>query len=35
MEREMRCDASREACDALFLEFQASDEEIRRQIKGR
>ncbi len=34
MERNMRCDASREACDALFLEFEAHDEQIRKQIKG-
>lgn len=33
MSREMRCDASREACDALFQEFQANDEKIRRQIR--
>lgn len=35
MSREMRCDASREACDALFREFEASDAKIREQIKGR
>jgi hypothetical protein len=35
MQREMRCDASREACDALFQEFEAHDAEIRRQVKGR
>jgi len=34
MSREMRCDASREACDALFEEFQANDAKIRAQIKG-
>ena len=34
MERNMRCDASREACDALFLEFEAHDEQLRKQIKG-
>jgi hypothetical protein len=34
MSREMRCDASREACDALFQEFRANDEKIREQIKG-
>jgi hypothetical protein len=33
--REMRCDASREACDALFQEFEANDAKIREQIKGR
>ncbi len=35
MQREMRCDATREACDALFQEFEANDAEIRKQIKGR
>ena len=35
MSREMRCDASREACDALFEEFQANDAKIRAQIRGR
>ena len=34
MTRQMRCDASRKACDALFLEFQAHDEQITRQIRG-
>lgn len=34
MSREMRCDASQKACDALFLEFQAHDEQIRRQVRG-
>lgn len=34
MRREMRCDASREACDALFREFEANDAEIRKQIRG-
>jgi hypothetical protein len=34
MSREMRCDASREACDALFQEFQANDKKIREQIRG-
>jgi hypothetical protein len=34
MSREMRCDASREACDALFEEFRANDAKIRAQIKG-
>jgi hypothetical protein len=34
MERNMRCDASREACDALFLEFDAHDDQIRKQIKS-
>ncbi|MCH8614841.1 hypothetical protein LZ016_01800 [Sphingomonas sp. SM33] len=35
MERQMRCDASREACDKLFLEFDAHDEQIRRRIRDR
>jgi hypothetical protein len=35
MQREMRCDASREACDALFQQFEANDEKIRKQIRGR
>jgi hypothetical protein len=34
MSREMRCDASREACDTLFEEFQANDAKIRAQIRG-
>jgi len=34
MSREMRCDASRVACDALFQEFQANDDKILKQIKG-
>jgi len=34
MLRQMRCDASREACDALYLEFRAHDEQIRRQLRG-
>ena len=34
MSREMRCDASRAACDALFQEFEANDQKIRDQIKG-
>jgi hypothetical protein len=35
MSREMRCDASREACDTLFEEFQANDEKIIARIRGR
>ena len=35
MERHMRCDASREACDRLFLEFQALDERMRQEIATR
>ena len=34
MKREMRCDASREACDALFQEFEANDANIREEIRG-
>ncbi|MEZ5748584.1 MAG: hypothetical protein R3D83_01410 [Caenibius sp.] len=34
MKRNMRCDASRKACDALYLEFRAHDEQIRRQVRG-
>lgn len=35
MRRQMRCDASRAACDALFIEFTAHDEKIRKQLNGR
>ena len=34
MSREMRCDARREACEALFQEFEANDAKIRAEIKG-
>lgn len=34
MQRQMRCDATRDACDALFLEFRAHDGGIRKQIRG-
>ncbi len=34
MSRQMRCDASRAACDALFQEFESNDEKIRKQIRG-
>jgi hypothetical protein len=34
MSRQMRCDASRQACDALFQEFEANDAKIRAQIRG-
>lgn len=34
MKRQMRCDASRAACDTLFREFDASDAALRKQIKG-
>jgi hypothetical protein len=34
MQRDMRCDASREECDALFREFEANDAKIRKQIRG-
>lgn len=32
--RQMRCDAGREECDALFLEFQALDAEMTRALRG-
>jgi hypothetical protein len=32
--REMRCDASRAACDALFREFQELDERVRAELSG-
>ncbi len=32
--RAMRCDASREACDKLFLEFQALDEQMWQAMRG-
>jgi hypothetical protein len=35
MSREMRCDASREACDALFEEFQTNDAKVRAQVRCR
>jgi hypothetical protein len=35
MERSMRCDASRAACDALFLEFQALDEQMKRALQSK
>jgi hypothetical protein len=35
MQRDMRCDASRKRCDALFSEFEANDERIRKSLKGR
>ena len=31
--RSMRCDASRDACDRLFLEFQELDERLRQQFQ--
>jgi hypothetical protein len=34
MIRSLRCDAGRAACDALFLEFQALDAGVTRQIRG-
>ena len=34
MERHMRCDASRDACDLSFLEFDELDSRNRRQIQG-
>ncbi len=33
--RTMRCDAGREACDKLFLEFQEVDEQLRKHLTGR
>jgi len=35
MLRQMRCDATRDACDALFLEFSRNDAKIRAQIRSR
>jgi len=35
MRRQMRCDSSRERCDALFSEFRTSDEQVRKNIRGR
>jgi hypothetical protein len=32
--RSMRCDASREACDRAFLDFQALDRELSRAVSG-
>ena len=32
--RSMRCDASREACDRLFIEFQELDERLRQSLEG-
>lgn len=34
MNRQMRCDASRKACDAIFLEFRAHDEQIKLEVRG-
>ena len=34
MDRHLRCDASREACDALFLEFQALDNALKTEIRN-
>jgi len=34
MDRRLRCDASREACDALFLEFQALDNSLKAEIRS-
>ncbi|MDP8994437.1 MAG: hypothetical protein M3N07_05555 [Pseudomonadota bacterium] len=33
LSRQMRCDASREACDRLFLEFRQLDEEMSRSLQ--
>lgn len=32
--RELHCDASREACDKLFIEFRDLDERMRQSFKG-
>lgn len=34
MTRQMRCDASREACDALFIEFQELDARVLAELRG-
>jgi hypothetical protein len=34
MERQMRCDSTRELCDRAFLEFDELDESNRRRIAG-
>ncbi len=33
MSRQMRCDAGREECDALFLEFRTLDAELTRALR--
>ena len=33
-ERAMRCEASREDCDRLFIEFQELDERLRQSLAG-
>jgi len=33
MERDMRCDASRAACDALFIQFRDLDEQARQELQ--
>lgn len=33
MQRNMRCEASRAACDALFLDVQQSDDALRRSLQ--
>lgn len=33
-ERDMRCDASREACDRLFIEFQELDRQAAETLRG-
>jgi len=35
MDRSMRCDAGRAACDALFLEFQALDEKMKQAVQSK
>jgi hypothetical protein len=34
-ERQMRCEASREACDRLFIEFKRLDEQALQELRGR
>jgi hypothetical protein len=34
MQRKMRCDATREACDRAYLEFARLDRDNRRQVEG-
>ena len=35
MARSMRCDAGREECDALFIEFRELDAQMTRSLQGR
>ncbi len=34
-ERRMRCDASRAACDSMFIEFQSLDDRVTKFVRGR